>query len=474
MTAKLSNLGLGEGAAQGLSLSTMNTTTTAARLRKRAAAAAAGNSSGFDVGGVAEDFTRSLSSSFLGMVDLKSLASSFMSSNSTSMMSISGMVGPAIAAAGSGLGHGAAVGLGYQDAPAASAASTDVPTIARDFTFGLSSNFLYNGTISKLASSLGGAASGSTMNIQAMLGPAAEGAGSGLGEGVAVGLGLQVAPAPTEQNASIAMTVKGFAYGLTSSLLANNTLSKLTSSSSSLFGSGNSSDSSSALGFSLQSVSISKAVEGLARGLVDGAGSSIGSSTGSVSLMAASANDAAFNDTVGGAATGFGRGLGSGGTTLVINAFSKTPLMAPPSSSSSAVATRDLATLRRRSLDTSLLIAGLSKRATVSTADIFANLNITMVDGVIQTGADSLTCQGIGGFLSVALGLVSSKTINISNVTIPKAGTLPNTTFTIRNDGNEFVVNPGTLDIKVNGMGVIKFAVLLVLHSKLNPPNHPP
>jgi hypothetical protein len=337
---------------------------------------------------------------------------------------------------------------------------TGINLAAKNFGDGLTTSFLGSANLSSIGSSLGGAAGG--MDITSMIGPAAQGAGSGLGEGAAVGLGLkQVSSAPSMANASVEMVAKGFTFGLTSSFLANGTLDQLQSKASMLLG-----NSSSSSGLNLQSISISKAAEGLGRGLVDGAGESLGAVGGVQGLIGGSnttsaisatttASTDSFNDTVGGAATGFGRGLGSQGVILVLEMFGK----APSSTNASTVVTRDLV----RSIDP----PHITKRAAVNASDILADLNMTMVDGFIQKGIDGLTCQGVGGLVAVLLGLRSSGAI-ASNTTLPKAGTLPNATFIVTNDGNEFVVNTGTFDVKVNGMEVVRFAVVLVLHSKLH------
>src|SRR6266516_2196689 len=78
-------------------------------------------------------------------------------------------------------------------------------------------------------------------------------------------------------------------------------------------------------------------------GLVDGAGESIMAIGGLSSLTGSSGSDmpmtvsaAVMNDTVGGAAFGFGRGLGSEGVKLVMNLFGKRIMQAPPSNTTNA------------------------------------------------------------------------------------------------------------------------------------------
>lgn len=438
-----------------------------------------GAASGLDINTVAEDFTQSLSSSFLGSIDLKGLAAQ-VTGNST------GMIASALVSAGSGLGSGAAVGLGLQKDTAVPV-STDVPTIARSFAYQLSTSFLENGTLSSLQKSITSSATG---NIMAMLGPAAQGAGSGIGQGVAVGLGLQGAStAPTPMGGDVAMVSRDFTFGLTDSFLANGTGFKLIKIASTLAGNSSS--------LSLQSVSVSKAAEGLARGLVDGVGDSInnaggfqqilsgGNATaimGAASSMQLSAGSSTFNDSTGGVATSFGRGLGGEAAVLVLQAFGKEPATAPNSTSANAAA---LAAPLSPSSNTSILSdrglaprvsrsvrhypttpAPIRKRA-IDLSGIFTGANITAIDDILQKGIDALTCEGVGGLISILAGLKKSNTLpsSIANLN----GTLPNATFTIMNEGNRFDINPGTSTIHVNGMNIIKFALLIVFHSKNRP-----
>ena len=207
----------------------MNSATTMRMKLKRAAAAAAGTNttgSGLDVNAIAYGFTKSLSSSFLGAVDVKKLTSQAMSgSNLTSM------VGPTLVGAGSGLGAGAAQGLGLSNAAVAPGTGADAaaPEVAHNFAYQLTTSFLANGTLSSLQSKLMSAMS--MTNISAMLGPAAQGAGSGIGQGAAVGLGLQdPSTAQSPMGGDVAMVARDFSYGLTSNFLANGTVSSSESS----------------------------------------------------------------------------------------------------------------------------------------------------------------------------------------------------------------------------------------------------
>ncbi|KAF7910639.1 uncharacterized protein EAF01_002149 [Botrytis porri] len=504
--------GLGEGAAEGLDLP-MNMATMRMRLKRAAAAAAGTNTtgSGLDVSTIAYGFTKSLSSSFLGAVDVKKLATQAMSgSNLTSM------VGPTLVGAGSGLGAGAAQGLGLSNAAVTPSTGADAaaPEVAHNFAYQLTTSFLANGTLSSLQSKLMSAMS--MTNISAMLGPAAQGAGSGIGQGAAVGLGLQdPSTAQSPMGGDIAMVARDFSYGLTSNFLANGTVSRLQAKAASLLG-GGSNSSSGAMMSALQKVSVSKAAEGLARGLVDGAGQSVanmggfqailnGANSSDVMMQAATpifrSDD--FNDTTGGVATSFGQGLGGQGVTLIAQMLgmsmsmssdgSLTPTAmgnnstAPASfSSTEETPANNLSApaIRARSYRSSSVIrksapptrsfSNLHKRAdnptdstNLNISDITTGLlngvNVTSLDVLLQKGVDTLTCEGIGGFVEIFKGLKASGSI-------PAAGgnvMLPNATFTVASQGNEFLINPATQVILVNGIGISRLTILIVVHAFL-------
>lgn len=321
-------LGLGEGAAEGLDLP-MNTATSAKmRLKRAAAAAAAGTNttgSGLDINTIAYGFSKSLSSSFLGSVDVKKLTSHAMS-----VSNLTNMVGPTLVGAGSGLGAGAAQGLGLSDAAVAPVTGSDAaaPEVAHNFAYGLTTSFLANGTLTSLQSKLMSAMS--MTNISSMLGPASQGAGSGIGQGAAVEFGLQdPSTAQSPMGGDIAMVSRDYTYGLTSNFLANGTVSRLQAKATSLLG-GGSNSSSGGIMSALQGVSVSKAAEGLARGLVDCAGMSI-SNMGGFQAILNGANETevmmqaaipvfksdGFNDTTGDVATSFGKGLDGQSVTLI-------------------------------------------------------------------------------------------------------------------------------------------------------------
>lgn len=490
--------GLGSGAAQGLGLSSK----------------AVDPTTGPDTAApeVAHNFAYQLTTSFLANGTLSSLQSKLMSA-----MSGSSMVGPALVGAGSGLGSGAAQGLGLSDKAQDPTTGPDAtaPDVARNFAYQLTTNFLANGTLTSLQSKLMSVMSMS--NISSMLGPAAQGAGSGIGQGAAVGLGLQDPnTSQSPMGGDVAMVARDFSYGLTSNFLANGTVSRLQAKAASLLG-GGSNSSAGAMMSALQGISASKAAEGLARGLVDGAGQSVSNMGGFQAILSgANASEVMmqavtpvfksnnFDDTTGGVATSFGQGLGGQGVTLIAQMLGTMMSMAsngnmtstpsgntsgngtssgtaPLSPSSMGASSSNFSTpnmrsrfvLRRTSLPPkapSLPKLKLDKRVDTSlniseiTSDLITGVNVTSIDVLLQRGVDSLTCTGVGGFAQVFSGLKASGSIPSMLAAGGSSVMLPNATFTIESQDNEFKVNPSTMDITVNGIGINRLTLLIVAH----------
>ncbi|RAL67860.1 hypothetical protein DID88_008586 [Monilinia fructigena] len=501
--------GLGSGAAQGLGLS----------------GKAVDPITGPDTSApeVAHNFAYQLTTSFLANGTLSSLQSKLMSA-----MSGSSMVGPALVGAGSGLGAGAAQGLGLSDKAQDPTTEPDAtaPDVAHNFAYQLTTNFLANGTLPSLQSKLMSIMSMS--NISSMLGPAAQGAGSGIGQGAAVGLGLQdPTTAQSPMGGDVAMVARDFSYGLTSNFLANGTVSRLQAKAASLLG-GGSNSSAGGMMSALQGISVSKAAEGLARGLVDGAGQSVSNMGGFEAILSGAnsskvvmqaitpifkSND--FNDTTGGVATSFGQGLGGQGVTLIAQMLGTMMSMASNgnitstpsrngttstsgntsengtsagtatlSSSSMGASSSNFSTPNMRSrfvlrrtplpprapsfpklkfdkrVDTSLNISEI-------TSDLITGVNVTSIDVLLQKGVDSLTCTGVGGFAQIFSGLKASGSIPSMLASGGSSIMLPNATFTIESQDNEFKVNPSTMDITVNGIGINQLTLLIVAHAFL-------
>ncbi|KUJ17679.1 uncharacterized protein LY89DRAFT_58940 [Mollisia scopiformis] len=434
--AKFLGVGLGDGAMTGLNMTgPVNTTVP----------------SGVD--GIAQNLGSGLTSSIFSSSAMKSV----LSFNSSSLGS-TGTIGEAVLALAQGLGGGAASGLNLSSTSSTndSAAfnTSGISGIAGNFGQGLSSSLLSAVQLPSLnslmstGSSVIGSAGNSSFNIAAI----GAGLGAGLGQGAAIGLGFQadVASTPTTDTAGI---TQDFARGLVSSFLQNGTLSKVTSSFS-----GNSSAPG---GLSLSSIDVSKVAEGLAVGMISGAGSTISS------LQLIGADTSSFNDSVGGAATGFGRGLGTEGAKLVEDLLAQ---------SSSKAANRRRSFAGPSNVEKSV---NLRKRDTASAnatdlASVIANLNASTINPLLQTGIDDLTCEGVGGLVGVFLGLVQSKTVSLNALT--SKGTSPSTSnttlnlpdqvFIIRSGGNTYSVNPakGITTVSINGMAIGSFIGVAAAH----------
>lgn len=279
--------------------------------------------------------------------------------------------------------------------------------------------------------------------------------GTGLGEGAAIGLGFQVdTNIPPDTGPGIA---EGFTKGLVSGFLQNDTAGKVIDSISSL--TANSS-------IKLPSVDFAKVTEGLAVGLISGIGSTIST------LNLISANTSSFNDSVGGAATGFGHGFGSEGARLVSQILDGSKVAKAKLQQSGSLQGIASKMKVRRSHQKRETLANATDLASV-----LSNLNASNINPLVQSGMKALSCEGIGGLAAIVFGLVQSGTIDTGSINLkaltsnsPKIGniSLPDQDFVIKSGINTFQLNPaeGIGSVSVNGMGVYKFIVLAVFHSK--------
>ncbi|KAE9362681.1 hypothetical protein N431DRAFT_424496 [Stipitochalara longipes BDJ] len=476
--------GLGGGAAQGLNLKAVSNGTF--------------NTSGLS--GIAGNLGQGLSTSFLGGVDLSKVVSMVAGNMTLSGAQTNG----AVLALAQGLGSGAVSALQLSSKPIDNSSfNTDgINGIAGNFGQGLSTSVLSNISLSSLSSMMGNSSLTSmfsNINLTSAFSStnllaAANGLGTGLAEGAVVGLGFQQdsgVPDSANDTASVGPIVQTFAKGLSESFLANGTLTKAVSSVA-----GSTSGNSTGGGFgglSLSSLPIGKVAAGFAVGLVDGAQSSIENAGGIGGVLNMPPSDTVgmmamptvsdFDDGVGGAATGFGTGLGSELTKGLLQAFGKPPLdgssttvaspaiaSTNPSNSTALVAKRSIQgpVIGKRSL----VVAGLKRQSqtpmTTSKLDLMM-LNTTL-DPIIQGGIDTLGCQGVGGIVAIGLSLLQSGKISLGsfgNLT-SSFSSLTNQTYTIKEGGNTYTANLANKDITqgitLNGQPVVKAVVLIVLH----------
>lgn len=90
-----------------------------------------------------------------------------------------------------------------------------------------------------------------------------------------------------------------------------------------------------------------------------------------------------------------------------------------------------------------------------------------------QTAISVLTCQGIGGIASVALGAMSANKGKMSmkdmmNVPLdPRvAASLPQGPVEFSSEGNKFRIVLKDAAVSINGLPVVRFAVITALHGK--------
>lgn len=439
-----------------------------------------------------------------------------------------GMVGQASLALAQGIGSGTASGLKLNGkvatAPTAPVYNiSGISGIAGNFGSGLTTTLFGGIDLQQLKlpqANLNVTQMVATMSADpatmAMIAQAAAGLGIGLGQGSAVGLGLQDPATLTITGDSVKQITQNFASGLTSSFLENGTVVKLAGAFSpgGTFAGLLSSNSSSMF----QNLNINQVAQGFAVGLVSGAGSVI------PKAKIFSADTSSFNDSVQGASLGFGSGLGSEGAYLVSQILnlgatnpnaptSNTSAIAPSAAPATVPAAVDPATVpaatnptlvpaivdpaaapastdganavlgaaaaakkrffhaynkkvfARQDLST-LIPANITNATDISS--FISSANASAINPMIQIVINDLTCTGVGGFAAVGAGLFLSGTLDpkklqVSN--IPK----PDQNFQIVSDGNTYEINPaqGIYNAKVNGSKIVKFAVVLVLHSKI-------
>lgn len=409
-----------------------------------------------------------------GLIDINSLIAS----------GASGAVGQASLAFAQGLGGGTVTGLKLNSKNLSATPAyniSGVTGIAGNFGQGLTSTVFGNINMQQLQLPQMSTNIKSLLTDPAtlsMVADAASGLGIGLGQGSAVGLGLQspgaltVAKRQTGSTITIGQITQNFASGLTSSFLQNGTLTNLKAA----FAPGGSLASLTPDTSSLQNIKINQVAEGFAVGLISGAGSVV------PRINAFAANTNSFNDSVQGAAVGFGNGLGSEGAYLVSQFLGLGGTTPPAGSTAPTVPSATNTTVKRRyrrSVQSDQRSALVIPRQDVTDfppvnitnatdiASFIASVNATALDPMIQVAINDLTCTGTGGFAAIGFGLLQSGTLDLNQLkqfSFPK----PNQTFEITSDGNTYTFNAaeGLTNTTVNGSQIIKFAVVLVLHSK--------
>ena len=115
----------------------------------------------------------------------------------------------------------------------------------------------------------------------------------------------------------------------------------------------------------------------------------------------------------------------------------------------------------------SLSFAGRRRGDALLLPRLLDTINST-IDPLLQANVDALTCEGIGGLAAqVFAGLLSSKTITIPDLSNYTSLKLPNQRFTIKSQGNTFVLDLKNRTAIVNGRPIIPFVVIITLHGKI-------
>ncbi|OAA73424.1 hypothetical protein ISF_00325 [Cordyceps fumosorosea ARSEF 2679] len=480
--------GIGSGASAGLGLSDLagsltNNNNNNNNNNKNLSARADPANPLADVAGLVEKFTFGLSNSFTDKINLTSQVKNL----AGALPSVD--LGATVSGVGSGLGLGIAKGLDLGNKavvpPPKPTSFKDLPELAATFAFGLSDSLVGQLNVTGLTKELVKNAGGLAAQFAT---PVASGLGKGIGIGAAVGLGLQPESAITPPAKDAAAGTEGsdamggidaeglsqsFAASLTSGLLANNTAGELLKSVS---GSGGSGTDGGGIGSLLANVDVPRVANGLARGLLTGAGDGVQALGGIDAIIKGSAVAPAgaipetkvdFNDSANGAAIGLGQGLGTSGVVTLQKLLAK----GLGSNSSSNPQRRDLAVFGRRQEDDG---AG-------APLNLSRLVDASAVSTIGQKGIDVLTCDGVAGLFLLALGLQKSGTVSLET---PSGNTLetlksliPKGIIEVESRGNTFSIDGTQLADKlgqsalslastltINGRPVVTYAVLLALH----------
>ncbi|KAK7955219.1 hypothetical protein PG988_015913 [Apiospora saccharicola] len=358
---------------------------------------------------------------------------------------------------GQGLGNGAVAGLKLNMvAPPNGSSAAD---IAGSLGYGLTQSVTSNLNLGSLAGAV------NPQQLLQQLPQAAAGLGRGLGAGVPIGLGIQPDPGPVMgpngTNTDIGAITQDFGTGLTTGFLANGTISKVLASGA---GSG-----------LLPKVDVEAVANGLGHGLAQGATDAIAAMGGFNSLLNGNASvptgpivntPIQFNDSVSGAAIGFGEGLGTGGALAVqkiLTSGALTDITRNFTKRFMGMVEMGAATAGPRSVSVALLdprrAIGMTATATApapgnsSVPAVMSpphegnlgKLNISnlitteTLSRIVQRGLDAMTPRGFGG-----LALFGQSTFKQpKNFDIDRFKPfLPEGAITFTNAGHRYAVNP--------------------------------
>ncbi|KAK2059077.1 hypothetical protein LY76DRAFT_571391 [Colletotrichum caudatum] len=431
--------------------------------------------------------------------------------NSDTMRKIKEILPAAALGLGNGLGEGATAGLGLQPDVAVVVkqmpdGSIDFGGITQTFAKALTQSLLRNGTANELLKKANVNGNDTTRKIMDILPAALSGLGKGLGEGATVGLGLQpdvavVMKQMPDGSIDFGGITQTFAKSLTSSFLQNGTANELLKKTGDATKSAASGGIPKTIDFNGQTIEVGKVAQGLARGFLVAAGDSIQAMGGVQSLFAGNATIPAgpppdtkvdFDDTVGGAATGLGAGVGGQGVIVVYGlvknprgtnvssaAAPALPATSAPAAAAAAAARRDVELVARQ--DPPPIVSVDTRNG----FNLSVVINAQTVSAAAQFGVNTLSCQGVGGLGLIGLGLIRSKTISTDMVGNGKNGNatkvikqvIPDGLIQIANEGHSYSIDGGiirdSLDgsitnaanaIEINGIKLPSWIAFVVLH----------
>lgn len=93
------------------------------------------------------------------------------------------------------------------------------------------------------------------------------------------------------------------------------------------------------------------------------------------------------------------------------------------------------------------------------------------LEGIAQTGLNTITCSGFGGLAALALGVTQGSALkgkasispSLDNSTL---AALPQGPLTVMNEGNKFTITLADQTVTINGLDLKPFAIMTGLHSK--------
>ncbi|KAK8051708.1 hypothetical protein PG993_003093 [Apiospora rasikravindrae] len=467
-------IGLGEGAASGLNLTTIDK---AKAVGAKVAAQAGMENTGLNP--TIESTSSGLAATLLGSVDLKSLTAGAGSG-------LADQIAPAANGLAVGIGNGLVKGLNIgktntgpatpatgqkppsrrQTAPPPATSSAagglplnlSLPDITNNFGFGLTNTIASGIDFNKIKSMVGGGLDLS--KVTAQLAPAALGLSSGVGNGLVNGLKINAVPPPS--GSGVPDIAGSFGYGLTNSVASNINIKQIGDQLSNLTGGGGMSLGGGLGGnLSLNQI-LPPAASGLGKGLGQGIAVGLGAqpdpgevaikempnggidfdgvtrslafgltsrllANGTLKKIASDPNilglGGAGGDLGGGASdllgkVNFGKVAGGLARGFLQGAGDGITAMGGIKALIDGNATNFNAPSPKRKRDeapTALVLrqAGASPPSSLlGNFDISKLLNTDAISAILQIGINVLSCEGVGGLALVGLGLVKSGTID--------------------------------------------------------------